>query len=271
LGMYRKSIKGILETLTGYKIMGVGSNIFVVADKNKIEDVWFSYDIQVKSILEKYKVNLVLDVGANRGQFVRALRNFYKGKVISFEPIPDIFNDLKKTAESDLQWDAYNLALGDRETTETFNVSELSLFSSFLKTNEYCAQRFGAHAKGAREEIVLVRRLDKVLEDLLPDLDNARIFLKMDTQGYDLEVFKGLGDKCKHVVALQTEVSVIPIYKEMFPWTESVNFFERAGYGIVGLFPVNKDSLRVIEYDCVMVSVGLENQSSDSRKRCPSG
>jgi hypothetical protein len=64
------------------------------------------------------------------------------------------------------------------------------------------------------------------------------------------------------VVALQGEVSVMPIYKEMSPWTESINFFERAGYGITGLFPVNKDSFRIIEYDCMMVS-RLENQSND--------
>jgi FkbM family methyltransferase len=252
--MYRKTIKNIFETVTGYKVMGVGPNIFVVADKNRIGEVWFSYDIQLKSILERYGVNLVLDVGANQGQFVKSLRNFYKGKIISFEPAPNIFADLEKIAAADPHWDIYNLALGSRDTTQRFNISELSVFSSFLETNEYCQQRFGPHAKGAREEIVSVRRLDKLLEELLPNLDSTRIFLKMDTQGYDLEVFKGLGNKRKHVVALQTEVSVIPIYKEMPSWVESINFFERAEYGIIGLFPVNKDSVRIIEYDCIMVS-----------------
>jgi hypothetical protein len=88
LGLYRSSIKKILEALTGYKILGVGSNIFVVADKNNMEDVWFSHDVQLKSVLEKYQINVVLDVGANQGQFVRNLRNFYKGKVLSFERYP---------------------------------------------------------------------------------------------------------------------------------------------------------------------------------------
>jgi FkbM family methyltransferase len=253
LGVYRNSIKRLLETLTGYKVMDVGSNIYVLADKNSMEQVWFSYDIQLDSILKKYDVNLVLDVGANQGQFVKGLRSFYKGRVISFEPAPNIFADLEKTAASDPNWDVWNLALGSQNTTQRLNLSELSVFSSFLETNEYCQRRFGANARAIGEAIVAVRRLDTFLEEFLPDLDGARIFLKIDTQGYDLEVFKGLGNKCKHVVALQTEVSVIPIYREMSPWTESINFLETAGYSIIGLFPVNKDSLRIVEYDCVMV------------------
>jgi hypothetical protein len=108
---------------------------------------------------------------------------------------------------------------------------------------------------GVEEEVVSVRRLDEVLEEVVQDFNSKRIFLKMDTQGYDLEVFKGLGNKLKYVVAIQSEVSVIPIYKEVPHWTDCISFYERAGFGVTSLFPVTIDSCRVIEFDCLMVRV----------------
>lgn len=263
MGAFKDNTRKLLETITGYKVVGIGTKLVVLAHKNSVGEIWFSYDMHLKSILDKHRVNLVLDVGANQGQFVVTLRKVYKGKVISFEPIHAVFNKLQNAAVSDPEWDVYNLALGSQNTTQTLNISQSSVFSSFLKTNDYCHERFGANADSAGAEMVSVRRLDKLLENIIPEIDGARIFLKMDTQGYDLEVFKGLGSLSKHVVALQTEVSVMPIYKDMCPWTESISFFEKAGFRVVGLFPVNRDSLRIIEYDCMMINVRLDAPSSD--------
>jgi hypothetical protein len=78
----------------------------------------------------------------------------------------------------------------------------------------------------------------------------------MDTQGYDLQVFAGVGDALRSVVALQSEISAVPIYQGMPHLTESIARFEAAGFGIAGLFPVSREkSLRIIEYDCLMVKL----------------
>ena len=101
-------------------------------------------------------------------------------------------------------------------------------------------------------ELVAVRRLDEVLDEL-GDIGRAkRIFLKMDTQGYDTRVFHGLGERVRDVVAMQSEVSLIPIYEDMPHWTESIEMYEAAGFGVVGLYPVTRDDGRVIEYDCLL-------------------
>jgi FkbM family methyltransferase len=213
------------------------------------------YIIQRRRIFEDFSINLVLDVGANTGQFAQKLRASYKGELISFEPVSTAFDSLAKTTSYDSRWKSYKLALGSQNSTQRINVSDYTDFSSFLKTNEYCRSHFGAGSIRVAEEVVSVRRLDEVLEEVVQDFNNKRIFLKMDTQGYDLEVFKGLGNKLKYVVALQSEVSVIPIYKEMPHWTECISFYERAGFGVTGFFPVTIDSCRVIEFDCLMVRV----------------
>ena len=51
---------------------------------------------------------------------------------------------------------------------------------------------------------------------------------------------------------MQSEVSLIPIYEDMPHWTESIEMYEAAGFGVVGLYPVTRDDGRVIEYDCLL-------------------
>jgi FkbM family methyltransferase len=259
--VYRTTVKKALEAITGVQITNVSPGAFVLASRRTAGRVWFLYESHLKALFEKYGVTHVLDVGANRGQFGRRLRKIYKGRILSFEPLARAYAELKRTSTEDPHWEAYNIALGETEGTKRLYVSEKSEFSSFLESNDYCGQRFGTGARGARTEAVPVRRLDSFLREAVPDLDAARIYLKLDTQGYDMAVYEGLGDARSAVVALQTEVSLVPIYKNMPHWTESVSFFERAGFGVTGLFPVNREALRIIEYDCTMVRVRTNHES----------
>lgn len=256
MATFRKLVKNLFESLTGREIERLGSESFVIINKKRREDAWFSYRAQVRSIIEKCKIDVVIDVGANEGQFTQQLRSFYHGEIHSFEPVSFVFERLAEAASSDPHWHVYKLALGSQETTQAINVSDLTVFSSLLRTNDYCMQRFGDCAIGKRNEVVSIRRLDELLEKIAPDIETKRIFLKMDTQGFDMEVFKGLGNKLKQVIALQSEVSLISIYEGMPHWTESISLYEKAGFGVVGMFPVVRDSGRIIEYDCLLVRAG---------------
>jgi FkbM family methyltransferase len=255
---FSNRVKNLVERLIGREFERFGSKsfaLFAVIDKKRRADAWFSYRAQIRSIIEKFEINVVIDVGANEGQFVHELRSFYFEEILSFEPVKVAFEKLAEAASSDPNWHVYKLALGNQESTQTINVSDATVYSSLLKTNDYCIHRFGDHAQGKREEVVTIRRLDELLDKIVPDIENKRIFLKMDTQGYDAEVFKGLGTKLKHVIALQSEVSLISIYEGMPHWTESISIYEKAGFGVVGMFPVNRDSDRIIEYDCLLIRV----------------
>ncbi len=224
-------------------------------DKHNRMGAWFSYRAQLRSIVERFGINVVIDVGANEGQFARSLRSFYEGDILSFEPVTSVFEKLAEAASTDPKWHVHKLALGSQEATQTINISDNTVFSSLLTANEYCAQRFGEGSQGKREERVSVKRLDALLDSLIPHIEDKRILLKMDTQGYDSEVFKGLGSKLEHVHALQSEVSLVSIYEGMPHWTESISAYERAGFGVVGMFPVTRDAGRVIEYDCLLARV----------------
>jgi FkbM family methyltransferase len=279
MSKFKQLLKNIIKSISGYKLEGLSNGSFAFLKENvSVKYFWPStvilrqeladevesnrkiYDhlcqLRIKTLLDRYQINVVIDVGANEGQFASELRRMgYHGKIISFEPISSVFETLKTIASLDRDWDVYNLALGQENSQKTIYIAGDSAFSSLLKSNDWCEREFGDESVGKREETVIVRRLEEVLRENIENLDQAKIYLKMDTQGYDLEVFMGLGDMDKKVLALQSEMSVVPIYQGMPHLTESISFFEQAGFGIAGMYPVSteKSALRVVEFDCLMV------------------
>ena len=101
-----------------------------------------------------------------------------------------------------------------------------------------------------------IRRLDETLGACLEGLSSPRLFMKIDTQGFDLAVIEGAGAALDKMLALQTEVALKPIYADM--QTTLCNVIPRLqarGFGVSGLFPVSRnktDGLQIIELDCVM-------------------
>ncbi|MGH8033029.1 MAG: FkbM family methyltransferase [Luteimonas sp.] len=210
---------------------------------------------RLREVFARGAIDLVLDVGANVGQFARELRTFYSDEVISFEPAAQAFAQLQRAARGQPRWQVLPFALGRTRGEAVLHTCASSDFSSLLRTNDYCGRRFGAEATSAAQETVALHRLDEVLAMTGVNWRNRRIFLKMDTQGFDLEVLEGLGDSLEAVVALQSEVSLIPIYQGMPHWTASIARYEAAGFGVVDLYPVTREGERVIEYDCLMTRI----------------
>lgn len=96
-------------------------------------------------------------------------------------------------------------------------------------------------------------RLDEDLPQLV-DVSASRIYLKMDTQGFDLEVFAGASAVLDRIAGLQAEVAFQQIYDDVPDYHEALRTFEAQGFAVTGMFPVKRDrkSLRMIEMDCVM-------------------
>lgn len=207
-------------------------------------------------LLARYRVDTVLDVGANAGQFGAELRRTgYRGRIISFEPLAAAYARLVVAAAGDVAWTTYACALARKDGEAEMNVTRHDVFASLRPLAPYAADRFGKAADVARRERVSVRRLDGLLDEALGQDSRARCLLKMDTQGFDIEVFEGLGRWADRIVALQSEVTVIPLYEGAPRLTESIARYERGGFELTGLFPVTRDDAtgRVIEFDCVMV------------------
>src|SRR4051812_45614795 len=113
---FRKLARNLIESVTGCRLERFGGRTFALIDEKCRSEAWFSYDAQIRTIIDNLKVDLVIDVGANEGQFARRLRSFYHGKIISFEPVSSVFKRLSEWAASDPDWSVYKMALGNQES-----------------------------------------------------------------------------------------------------------------------------------------------------------
>ena len=67
----------------------------------------------IKDIVETHRIDLVLDVGANTGQFGAYLRELgYAGTIHSFEPVEATFQALQRRTSGDANWSCHRMALG---------------------------------------------------------------------------------------------------------------------------------------------------------------
>lgn len=206
-------------------------------------------------LFAQLQIDCVLDVGANVGKFGKKLRKYgYRGRILSFEPVRAPFERLSQAVQADPLWDAHNFALGSEAGPATVNVLQSSEMSSLRAPNDYLRGRFGRAGEISAREEVEVRCLDELLPQLRVGETPPRIFLKLDTKGFDLEVIKGGRQVLGHVFALQSEISVIPIYEDMPDYISALDSYRSLGYNLTAIYPVSRDqsTLQVIEFDCVM-------------------
>jgi FkbM family methyltransferase len=211
-------------------------------------------DFDILQIIKKHGVDTIIDAGANEGQFALRMRELgFNGMIHSFEPVKKTYAVLSEKAAKDPCWKAYDFALGKARTRATINISDGSVFSSFLPSNEFGRDAFGDFGlRVSRTEQVEVRTFDEFFREAR--IESDRIFMKMDTQGFDLDVFAGAVESLDHIVGLLSEVSFIPIYDGMPDYLTALNEYVKRDFRVSGFYPVSKrHDLAMIEADCVMV------------------
>jgi FkbM family methyltransferase len=215
----------------------------------------YSLGAHLLELFKRFDINCVLDVGAHFGEYGAFLRSIgYKGHIVSFEPVAANFEVLTSRRARDVKWSAHRIALGDRDGSAIINVTRATNMSSLLTPRDDLSKEFASSVTVERMEPVEVKRLDDVFAGATSQIADPRVYLKLDTQGYDLQVLSGAVNTIGHVRALQSEVSVRHVYNDMVGWAESVERLNQLGFEVSGMFPAHRDEhLRVTEFDCVMV------------------
>ena len=199
-------------------------------------------------------IDCVIDVGANRGQYVDFLRREvgYRGPIHAFEPLPDLAAGLRRRFQGDSAVQIHAFALGSADGECQFNRMEVDEYSSLLTPSTREAREHGGK-NVVRERLALpMRTLDGLCRSGALPLAAQRVYLKLDTQGYDLEVLNGARVTLSRVAALQTEAAFLRIYEGMPGFIETFSRLKELGFSPSGLFPVSVDAgCRLIEADCV--------------------
>lgn len=191
---------------------------------------------QAEQALRDPRIETVLDVGANRGQYAAHVRRVRPDVTVhSFEPLPGPFAVLAQAADSDARWHAHNVALGRAAAVQRMTISRNDESSSLLPM--HAALTSAAPQTEAVGEIdVEVRTLDSFAETV-----GDNLFLKVDAQGYEAEVIGGATSMLARALYVQLEVSLTPLYEGAPRPFEILKTMDDAGFAIHTLTPVFSD------------------------------
>lgn len=206
-------------------------------------------------LLAHLGIGLVLDVGANAGQYAERTRRVgYGGRIVSFEPVSAPFASLSAAAAADPFWEARRLAIGEDDGEIEINVAgNEAASSSVLAMGERHLESAPDSAYVGTERVA-VARLDTLWDELAGDGSPA-VWLKLDVQGYELPALRGAGSRLGEVAAVQCELSLVPLYEGGAGWREVVDFLGERGFEPAGVEPGFEDvrTGRVLQVDGVFV------------------
>ena len=205
---------------------------------------------RLMATLRAFGIDLVIDIGANEGQFAKELRvGGYSGRIVSFEPLTAAHRRLLEESNGDLAWQVHpRCALGDRLGDVELNISGNSASSSILPM-------LTSHSSAAPQSIYIgsesapLMTLDSVA---LPYLNGAQApFLKIDTQGYEWHVLSGAFATLPKVRGIYMELSLVPLYEGQRLWRECIERLEAEGFVLWGLQPMFFDPAtgRTLQWD----------------------
>lgn len=187
-------------------------------------------------LLRSFRVDVVLDVGANAGQYAQELRHDlgFAGRICSFEPLAAPFHVLSDRAAGDPSWSVFNFGLGDVAGSATINVAGNSESSSLL-------EMLPRHLEAAPDsgfvgtEDIEIKTLDAVFDELCAP--GQQVYLKVDTQGFEARVLRGADRSLARIDTLQVEMSLTPLYVGEPSFVEMCQMLVGTGYTMVGLEP----------------------------------
>jgi FkbM family methyltransferase len=228
----------------------------------------FGYDIRRYSVtsseslrfavlLANKRVDVVFDVGANVGQFGESLRDAgYRGKIVSFEPLSAARSQLLVRSERDPDWVvAEQAAIGESDGEVEIHIAGNSVSSSVLGMLE-AHSAVAPDSRYVGSERVKVRPLDSIgVAHLAKD---ASLFLKVDTQGYEMQVIRGARAILQRAIGCQLELSLVPLYEGQIGYLDLIAEMSANGMDLWDLAPVlvDPDSGRLLQVDATFVRRG---------------
>lgn len=184
-------------------------------------------------LIKYFEINKIFDIGANVGNYAMVMRKLgFEGNIVSFEPLSETFKKLQKNAAKDNNWETINIALGDKDGESEINIAGNNDSSSIL-------EMMPSHSKSAPEssyignERIKVNKLDTLFENLYRKGDNA--FVKIDTQGYELNVLQGAEKSLSHIKGIQIEMSLVQLYDGGILYKEMIDLIEKKGFSLFSI------------------------------------
>ena len=209
-----------------------------------------------KCLLSLNGINVVLDIGANEGQFAGELRHDgYVGRIISFEPVAQAYEKLAANAKGDTKWETVNCALGSADGKAEINVAMNTVSSSLL-------DMLPRHLEGApkskyvRREEISIKRVDSIIDNYLAAGES--MFVKIDAQGFERQIVEGSEGSIDRICGMQLEMSLAPLYEGETLFGDMIDLLSKKNYALVSMEPVYRDGAthELLQVDGIFLKKG---------------
>lgn len=183
-------------------------------------------------------VRTVVDIGANRGQFALVARYCYpRARIISFEPLPRPAAVFEEVFGSDSNVQLIKSAVGSHSGVATVHVSARDDSSSLLPIGVLQEKLFPGTAETGTDTVRVVA-LEESLD--VDDVEGSAV-LKIDVQGYELEVLKGCEALLKSFSWVYAECSFVELYRGQALVDDVIGWLRNRGFLVDGVYNMSYD------------------------------
>jgi len=207
--------------------------------------------IEHEAVLKASEARFVVDIGANRGQFAIAAREYLPYAMIhSIEPLTEPAKILDQLFYGDPNFSLHTCAIGLEHQTRLMHVSKLDFSSSLLPISEEQLELFPFTAQREVRN-VSVLPLGEVID---VQKIQSPAFLKIDVQGFELEVLQGCVELLGKFEYIYVECSFVELYVGQALAQDVIMFLGKAGFQLKGVYDVYYDNTgKAIQADCLFV------------------
>ena len=213
-----------------------------------------AYKIISRLIRAGVEPKIVIDVGANAGQFAVAANKLYPGATIyPIEPDPRVADLLQKNVGKAIAKNVMITAVGDLPGIAQFHVNRDPQVSSLLKLGADRIESF-PNSDVIEQINVPVNTLDTLFSTIILD---GPILLKIDAQGFEDRVIRGASQLLKRVSWILIEVSFSKLYEDEKDFISIYRLLQTYGYEFVRPmnFHISPKTGDIIEMDALFKRV----------------
>jgi FkbM family methyltransferase len=194
----------------------------------------------------------IFDIGANKGQFLeKAVNHFKSANFYCFEPLKDPFDILQKYSNTHGNVKVLNYALGNEIGYSNIHCHlDHDESSSFLETTKICKEYYPFVEKQLDKKVFMTT-LDDFYSKITPKPE-PEILIKIDVQGYELEVLRGAIDTLINSKAIIIEINFDKLYQNQASFEDILFFLHDKGFKLKGfLEPIYSKDMHLIFSDFI--------------------
>jgi len=171
----------------------------------------------------KKRITGIIQVGANLGQETKIFLENEIRHIHLFEPLHEVFLELENKFLQQKNIYLYNYALGNTNTEMVMNVSSSNNSASSSLLDPDLHTKLFPEVEFDKKEKVIVKKLVNF------NITDSN-FLFLDTQGFELEVLKGLEGDIKYIDFIYSEIAREQVFKDGVLVSQLDQFLKKEGF-----------------------------------------